>query len=107
MHAAYAIWMDACAALEDQRVKNVAAAGPLQAKLAELRTRIVFVFSPPNEGKWALPNAEDAARHEAQTYKSSLAEESLHDLAKNPRNAWGPVVPHTDASRNWTTDWRQ
>jgi hypothetical protein len=108
MNDKYAAWMRACAALEDQRAKNVGAVSHLQRKLHDLSARIAFPFSPTNEAKWSLPSAEDAARHQAQTIKPSLADESQHELAKNPRNSWGPVVPHTDAARNnWTTGWRQ
>jgi hypothetical protein len=107
MNLAYQSWMDACAALEDQRVKNVATAGPLQTKLANLRTQIAFAFSPPNEGKWALPKAEDLARHESQTFRPSMEDESKEKLAKNPAISRPPLLAWGDEARNWTTGWRQ
>jgi hypothetical protein len=107
MSVANQVWIDACAALEDQRVRNVAAAGPLQAKLAHLRTQISFALSPPNEGKWALPSAEELARHEAQTIRPSMEDESITKLASNPALSRPPALIWADEARNWTTGWRR
>jgi hypothetical protein len=104
---AHRAWLDAGAAVEDQRNSNVAALTPLRDQVASLITRIHLAFERPDQGAWGLPNAEDRARHHADTWQPTPQDTQEHLVANNPRLQFRPPELPVLAPRNFVTDWRK
>jgi len=74
MNDRYRDWLQACEALEAQRIKNEQAESMIGAKIADLESRRVEFFRAPIRTEWRELSPAEKASVDAQTWRPSLAD---------------------------------